>query len=171
MLLPTSVDLLRCVERTLQTVIVPTLAGTAERSAARTIEHILRHVVLRIEHEGRIFSAEIDLLRPLLERARGVFDQDFGAAPAAAAARAAVAAALSFPVPTQAYRDVASLASEVTALRQAVCDALRLLQQHEAALSASAKDLYAALQRYIAWELDNEAQLIDPAFEGFGARR
>jgi len=171
MLLPTSVDLLRCVERTLQTVIVPTLTGTAERSAARTIEHILRHVVLRIEHEGRIFSAEIDLLRPLLERAQGVFDQDFGDAPSAAAARAAVAAALSPPAATQAYRDVASLAAEVTALRQGVCGALRLLQQHEATLSASAKDLYAALQRYVAWELDNEAQLIDPAFEGFGARR
>jgi len=171
MLLPTSVDLLRCVERTLQTVIVPTLTGTAERSAARTIEHMLRHVVLRIEHEGRIFSAEIDLLRPLLERAQNVFDQSFGDVPETAAARAAVAAALSPPAPSHAYRDVASLAAEVTALRQAVCEALRLIQQHEATLSAAAKDLYEALKRYVAWELDNEAQLIDPAFEGFGARR
>lgn len=171
MLLPTSSDLLRCVERTLQTVIVPTLTGTAERSAARTIEHLLRHVVLRIEHEGRIFSAEIDLLRPLLERARNVFDQDFAGVAEAAAARTAVAAALSPAAPTRGYRDVASLAAEVTLLRQGVCDALRLIQRHEATLSAPGKDLYAALKRYVAWELDNEAQLIDPAFEGFGARR
>ena len=108
MLLPTSSDLLRCVERTLQTVIVPTLTGTAERSAA-TIEHLLRHVVLRIEHEGRIFSAEIDLLRPLLERARNVFDQDFAGVAEAAAARTAVAAALS-----PAARPEATATSEVS---------------------------------------------------------
>ncbi len=140
MLLPTSSDLLRCVERTLQTVIVPTLTGMAERSAARTIEHLLRHVVLRIEHEGRIFSAEIDLLRPLLERARNVFDQDFAGVAEAAAARRPLQRLYLLPPRTRGYRDVASLAAEVTLLRQGVCDALRLIQQHKATLSAPGKD-------------------------------
>jgi hypothetical protein len=31
--------------------------------------------------------------------------------------------------------------------------------------------VHEALKRYVAWEIEQEAQLIDPAFEGFGPRR
>jgi hydrogenase maturation factor HypF (carbamoyltransferase family) len=68
MLLPTSVDLLRCVERTLETVIVPKLNGLGERSAAATMGHMLRYVALRIEKEGQILADEIEVLRPLLSQ-------------------------------------------------------------------------------------------------------
>jgi hypothetical protein len=172
MLLPTAVDVLRCVERTLDTVIVPTLTGAAERSAAASIGHLLRHVVLRIEREGALFAAEIDELRPLLEEAGHVFESDFPQAPDTERTRASIAAALvKPPAPPNGYRDLAGVTAELTSLRQAVCDALDLLHRHESSLSAAAKDLYEALKRYVASELDNEAKLIDPAFEGFGPRR
>jgi hypothetical protein len=172
MLLPTAVDLLRCIERTLETAIVPTLTGTAERSAAATIGHLLRHVALRIQHEGELFALEIDKLRPLLEQAAGVIRDDFAQAPDSKRTLDALKEALARPAPpTHGYRDLASLTAEVTALRQGVCDALELLQRHESDLSAAAKDLYDSLKRYVTWELDNESKLIDPAFEGFGPRR
>jgi hypothetical protein len=171
MLLPTAVDLLRCVESTLRTVIAPALTGTAERSAAATIGHLLRHVALRIEHEGALLSAEIDKVRPLLEQAGCVFERDFPADPDTKRAREAIAAALAGPASPPGYRDLPSLAAEVTALRRGVGDSLALIQRHESTLSAPAKELYEALKRYVAWELDNESKLIDPAFEGFGPRR
>lgn len=172
MLLPTAVDVLRCVERTLETVIVPTLTGTAERSAAATIGHLLRHVALRIEREGALFAAEIEELRPLLEEAGRVFQRDFPDDPDTQRARGAIAASLLGP-PTalHGYRDLASVTAELTALRQGVCDALDLIHRHESSLSSAAKELYEAFKRYAASELDNEATLVDPAFEGFGPRR
>lgn len=171
MLLPTSVDVLHCIERTLQTVIAPGLTGAAERSAAATVGHMLRHVILRIEREGAMYTAEIAMVRPLLDQARDMFRDDFPDAAETQRVLSTVAAALSQPATTAEYRDVASLAAEVTSLRAGVCDALALIQGQDTHLSAPANDLYEALKRYVAWELDNEAQLIDPAFEGFGPRR
>jgi hypothetical protein len=172
MLLPTAVDLLRCVERTLETVIVPTLNGAAERSAAATIRHLLRHVALRIEHEGAIFAVEVEKLRSLLEQAVTVIQSAFPESPERGKALEALSSALVRPaLPAHGYRDLATLTAEVTRLRQGVCDALVLLQRHESSLTDAAQDLYESLKRYVAWELDNESKLIDPAFEGFGPRR
>ena len=172
MLLPTAVDVLRCVERTIETVIAPALPGAAERSAAATVGHLLRHVALRIEREGALLAAEITRLRPLLGDADGVLKRDFTQTAAVTEALAAIAAALAIPPPPpHGYRDLASMASEVTALRQSVCAVLELVQRHEASLSPAARDIHASLKDYIAWELENESKLIDPAFEGFGPRR
>jgi hypothetical protein len=167
MLLPTSVDVLRCVERTLQTVIEPALTGVAERSAAATIGHLLRHVALRIEREGAMLFTEIAKLRPLLADAESSLPADAESE----RVRDSIAAALARHADYKGYRDVASLAEEVSALRQSACDALLSMQQHQKPLTGSMKAAYEALRRYIAWELEQEAQIIDPAFEGFGPRR
>jgi hypothetical protein len=171
MLLPTSADLLRCIERTLETVIAPTLTGSQERSAAATIGHLLRHVALRIEHEGQMLFNDIGILRPLLLQV----DAYLGRRPAddarAARVRAKIAAALAYPVSSIDYRDVASLAGEVSALRQGVCDALAFVQTQKSDAAGAAAPVHEALKRYVAWEIEQEAQLIDPAFEGFGPRR
>lgn len=169
MLLPTSVDVLRCVERTLRTVIEPALTGVAERSAAATIGHLLRHVALRIEREGAMLFTEIAKLRPLLADAASSLPADTESV----RVRDSIAAALARArlVDSKGYRDVASLAEEVITLRQSACDALAIMQQQEERLTGSMKSAYEALQRYVAWELEQEAQIIDPAFEGFGPRR
>lgn len=172
MLLPTAVDVLRCVERTIETVITPALTGAAERSAAATVGHLLRHVALRIEREGALFAAEIAQLRPLLADSDRMLQHDFAASAEAKGVRAAIAAALAEqPAAPHGYRDLASMAAEVTALRQCVCATLDLIQRSEASLSVAARDIHESFQRYVAWELDNESKLIDPAFEGFGPRR
>lgn len=172
MILPTAVDVLRCVERTIETVIAPALTDTAERSAAATIGHLLRHVALRLEREGALFATEISQLRPLLTEADLVLQRDFARSADVSEARIAIAAALAEPpAAAQGYRDPASMGAEVTALRHGVCATLELIQRHEASLPAAARALHESLKRYIAWELDNESKLIDPAFEGFGPRR
>lgn len=170
MLLPTSVDLLRCVERTLQNVIAPALTDTKERSAAATIGHMLRHVVLRIEHEGRLLFDDIGVLRTLLLEV----DEFLAGRPAddaaAARIRSGIAAGLARPQNPVGYRDVASLTEEVSALRQCVCDALSYVQTQTTG-SDAATAVHEAIKHYISWELGQESQLIDPAFEGFGPRR
>jgi len=171
MLLPTSVDLLRCVERTLETVIVPKLNGLGERSAAATMGHMLRYVALRIEKEGQILADEIEVLRPLLSQV----DVHLASLPRsdsdASQIRDAIAALLGNPSGAQGYRSVASLADEVSALRQQACDALALILKREPQPSGSAANVHDAIMRYITWEIEHEAQVIDPAFEGFGPRR
>jgi hypothetical protein len=171
MLLPTSVDILRCVERTLETVIVPKLTGVGERSAAATIGHMLRHVALRVEKEGQILADEITVLRPLLAQVEAYLDGQPREETEAARLRAATAALLGTPFAKSGYRSVASLAEEVTALRQGVCNALAFVQKQMPQQAGSASALHEAILRYITWEIERESQVIDPAFEGFGPRR
>ncbi|HKT73174.1 MAG TPA: hypothetical protein VJQ47_09805 [Steroidobacteraceae bacterium] len=173
MLRPTSIDVLRCIGRTLDTMIVPALNGVAERSAAATIGHLLRHVTLRIEHEGRILHDEIVMLRPLLAQARDYLQARGAGDPEATRVGASVERALSATAPTSSgeYRDVGSLADEVWALRQGVTDALQyVLARKSGGADATAK-LHDAIETYMAWQLERESELIDPAFEGFGPRR
>jgi hypothetical protein len=56
-------------------------------------------------------------------------------------------------------------------LRQQACDALALILKREPEPSGSAASVHDAIMRYITWEIEHEAQVIDPAFEGFGPRR
>jgi hypothetical protein len=170
MLLPTSVDVLRCIERTLDTVVAPALTGTGERSALATIGHLLRHVALRIELEGPMLAEDIAVARPLLAQVDAYLGSD-GANAAAAAQRARLTDLLARPAQTEGYRSVASLAEEVTALRQGVCESLEFVQSRLSDADPQAKAVHDALLRYVAWEVEMEAKIIDPAFEGFGPRR
>jgi hypothetical protein len=171
MLLPTSVDILRCVERTLETVIVPTLTGVGERSAAATIGHLLRHVALRVEKEGQILVDEIGVLRPLLSQTVAYLGTFQPSDTAAAQLRAALATLLGRSFAAPGYRAVASQSEEVAALRQGLCDALAFVQKQAPQPTGSAAELHKAILGYITWEIEHEAQVIDPAFEGFGPRR
>ncbi len=171
MLLPTSVDLLRCIERTLETVITPALTGLGERSAAATMGHLLRHVRVRIEREGPMLLDEIGVLRPLLAQAEAYLS---GLSPdelAATQLRSGIAGLVGRTQYSGGYRSVASLAEEVSALRQGICDVLSFLQSRSAGEGPGADHLRVAIKRYIAWEAEQEATIIDPAFEGFGPRR
>jgi hypothetical protein len=170
MLLPTAVDVLRCAERTLETIIVPTLPGVGERSAAATIGHMLRHVALRIEREGQMLYDEIGVLRPLLAQVETYLGTTANDDRKAAQLRADFAALLERRFAADGYRGVASLAEEVSSLRQGVCDALMFVQKQPPG-STGAAAMQDALHRYIAWEAEQEAQIIDAAFEGFGPRR
>jgi hypothetical protein len=170
MLLPTSVDLLRCIERTLETVIAPALTGLGERSAAATMGHLLRHVRVRIEREGPMLNDEIGVVRPLLGQAEEYLSRLPPDDLAATQLRSRIGGLVGSTRNSGGYRGVASLAEEVSALRQGVCDVLVLLQNRTAGEDPDADRLRVAIQRYIVWEAEQEATIIDPAFEGFGPR-
>jgi len=171
MLLPTSVDVLRCIERTLDTTIAPTLTGGGERSALATIGHLLRHVALRIELEGQMLVDDIAAVRPLLAQVDAYLGSIVPDNVEGAALRSRLAAILSRPQQTNGYRSVANLTEEVTELRQGICDALSFVQTRASDQNPQAKTVHDALLSYLAWEAEQESKIIDPAFEGFGPRR
>ena len=171
MLLPTSVDVLRCIERTLDTVVAPVLTGAGERSALASIGHLLRHVALRIELEGPMLAEDISVARPLLAQVDAYLATLAPKAAGAAALRARLAELLAHPAQISGYPSVAGLAEEVTLLRQGVCESLEFVQSRLSDADLQAKVVHDALLRYVAWEVEMEAKIIDPAFEGFGPRR
>jgi hypothetical protein len=171
MLRPTSIDVLRSISWTLDSVIAPALTGVAERSAAATVGHLLRHVSLRIEHEGRLLHLEIEKVRPLLAQVDAYLSTLPPDDTEATRLRVLIKSTRARPQSPNGYRSVENLADEVWALRQSVSDALAFIQMRESDGADSAAAVHAALTTYIAWQIQQEAQLIDPAFEGFGPRR
>jgi len=171
MLIPSSVDILRCIERTLDSVVAPALTGTSERSALATIGHMLRHVTLRIQFEGPMLVDDIARVRSLLARVRNFLRSVTPEVADGLALQANLTLLLAPPATDGGYRGVESLAAEAASLRQGVCDSLSFLQTQLSEGNPSAKAIYDELLCYVAWEVEQEARIIDPAFEGFGPRR
>ena len=113
---------------------------------------------------------EICMLRPLLERLATHLQQAPAGDAAAAALLATLRRTLSQPSP-QGYRNVTSLAAEVSELRARVCESLEYLLPRKEQLDERGLQLHQDLHQYMAWEVRQEARVIDPAFEGFGPRR
>jgi hypothetical protein len=153
MIIPTAADMLKTVQATLESVIKPDLTSTGTRSAAASAGHMLRIATLRIEVEGQILFDEAAKLRELLPRVQAFLGD--GALP---------------PVrDTSVYPSLALMAAEVGTLRQGVCDALEALQGRD--LDAEGTRLLSELHSYIAWQLEQESKMIEPATIGHGPRR
>ncbi|GGD80920.1 hypothetical protein [Croceicoccus mobilis] len=69
MIHPTCLEVLATVQSAFTREIVPRLTDVDGRSTAATIEHLLRHIALRIEHEGQILTTDIARLTGLLAKA------------------------------------------------------------------------------------------------------
>lgn len=167
MIVPTAREVLATIEHTLATVVMPDAGSTAARSALATTGHLLRHVQLRIEFEGQLLLDDIAALRPLLADLQAWLEErDEGIA--------GISAALDKVWRAQgAYPTLSSLADEAGALRHALTDALERM----IALRDENRDdpAYLALRErvrsYLAAQIQSETAIIDPAFEGKGARR
>lgn len=153
MIIPTAAEMLKTIEATFETVIKPDLTNTGARSAAASVGHMLRIATLRIEIEGQILHDEVIKLRELLPRLCAFLGK--GELP---------------PLRDNSiYPSLALMAAEVGALRQGVCDALDELQGRD--LDAKGARLLVELNSYIAWQLEQESKMIDPATIGHGPRR
>jgi hypothetical protein len=161
MIVPTAAEMLKTVERTFENVIKPDLSNTGTRSAAATVGHMLRIAALRIETEGQILHNELMRLNVLLPKVATWLSSQAQTAPSTLAARP--------PLGSDIYPSLAIMAVEVGLLRQGVCDALEVLQGLE--LSAEGEQLLEDLHDYIAWQLEQEGKMIDPATIGHGPRR
>jgi len=164
-LLPSAADILRCVREVTRDLIAPSLAGHAERSAAATIDHMLRYVERLVEHQGQDLLDEEAKLKALLPAAAGwLAGRD---AALAGAIRADCARA---PDPAT-YATLAMMEDRVALLRQHVCDALLALHAAGEAKGADGAALHATLRDYIRWQIAREGALVEPAFLGHGPRR
>ncbi len=165
MIHPSASEVLATVMSSFSKEIIPDLTSIDARSSAATIEHLLRHVHLRIEIEGDVLMRDIARLRALL---------------------AAIADRLeSFDEAcTRRLRDVLKEdpANLWTLARQGA-EAMRLraalvgLQEEidvslsERLLEEDLQSIRAMIANYIAEQLADEASLIEPAFSGKGPRR
>ncbi len=161
MIVPTAAEMLKTVERTFETVIKPELASTTTRSAAATISHMLRIATLRIETEGQLLHDERARLNELLPRIAAWLKARGKDSRPAISDRPALDETV--------YPSLALMAEEVGALRQGVCEALDALQ--ETGCDSEGEQLLDELKGYIAWQLDQEGKMIDPATLGNGPRR
>ncbi|WP_340316262.1 hypothetical protein [Rhizorhabdus argentea] len=167
MIVPTARDVLATIEHTLATVVVPDAGSVAARSALATTGHLLRHVQLRLELEGQLLLDDIAALRPLLADLLSWLEERNETVPGISAAMDKVWRGQG------AYPTLASLADEAGALRHALTEALERLialrdsNRHDPAYLA----LRERVRAYLARQIRSEAAIIDPAFEGKGARR
>lgn len=161
MIVPTAAQMLRNAGHVFDTEIRPELASTAARSSAATISHMLRIAALRIEVEGQLLHEERLRLDALLPRLRAWLE---GRGLAAADSIAA-----SPPLAADVYPGLDVMAGLVGTLRAGLCDALETLQAGPRDDAGEA--LLAQVRDHIAWQLEQEGRMIEPATIGHGPRR
>jgi hypothetical protein len=167
MIHPTCGEVLATIQTGFEEQIVPHLGPAEARSAAATIGHLLRHVALRIENEGQILFDDLRRLEAVLERIAAWFETS-GLGDAAA-----IRTVLDQTLPQDTYPGLTLFGERALALRGALVAAQDVL--HQLAASHGSDPDYAALREairgYIAAQLEDEAKLITPAFQGRGPRR
>lgn len=164
MLIPTPSDLLRCCNDALTSDIAPALSGGKERSSLATVQHLLRYIEQRVEREGQILFDEISLLKPLLaDVAEHLKDRR-----EAAALCERIVTCTARERDARTYPSLGILAVEVAALRACVASALVVMND---ARQESDESLHRRLLDYVAWQIEQEGQLVNPAFRGHGPRR
>jgi hypothetical protein len=164
MIHPTCLEILATVQSTFVREIAPRLTDIEGRSTAATIEHLLRHIALRIELEGAILIADIGRLHDLLESAALWMN---GAALDAGPVQRALAEEASSA--SLGYRNLDQLGESALLLRGALVEVQSLLVGRETDTAAQA--LRGRIRDYIGMQLADEATMIEPAFTGMGPRR
>lgn len=169
MIHPSCLAMLATVQSAFAREIVPRLTDVEGRSTAATIEHLLRHIALRIEREGGLINADLARLRALLADAAEWMAAEALAAPGLdpAALRALLAAEAA--AATGPWRNLDELGAAALTLRAALVEVQGLIAGRQADPAAQA--LRDRIRAYIGQQLADEATLIEPAFSGKGPRR
>lgn len=169
---PSANDVLYAIEQSLEEIVRPALDTTRPVSCLATVSHMLRHVALRIEHEGQNHLDDIAGMEAVLAEALSYCESLDGAAAEACAAKIR-SARVGLPEDPSRYPSLGELAERTTAYRGGLEVALGFLigiraehrdEPHYQALRES-------IRTYMAEEILREAKLIHPAFEGRGPRR
>jgi hypothetical protein len=170
--IPTAVDILYSIEKSLESVVAPTLTTTAERSCVATISHMLRHVSLRIEQEGQNCLDDIAAMEPVLVSIRA-FCERVGTAAADACGTRITVALDRPPRDPLVYPTLQALSGQANEFRlalQAGLDFLIACREQESSRPGY-HELRQLIREYLAAEIQREGLLIHPAFENRGPRR
>ncbi|HUD28799.1 MAG TPA: hypothetical protein VMQ93_08005 [Novosphingobium sp.] len=165
MIHPTCGEVLATVAASFTREIVPELTSIEARSSAATIEHLLRHVMLRIEEEGEVLMRDVARLDGLLSQAADWLDESGSGAAGALRAVLAHERADLWTLSRQGEEALRLRGALVTV--QGQLDALAEDWSRDEGYRA----LRSAIGAYIGAQLMDEARLIGPAFSGRGPRR
>jgi len=168
MITVTTTDLLNTIDAALVQYVEPSLGDIGGRSALATVRHLLHFVQVRIEREGQVLLDDIAALKSTLTEVSSYHRSTGDDAGAAAEALDAAAA----PDATK-YRSLNDLAIEARALREALYKALARLQALRATRGDNPqyKALRATIRAYIVRQIEQEGEIVAPAFFGRGPRR
>jgi hypothetical protein len=168
MITVTATDLLKTIDATLVQYVAPSLGDIGGRSALATVRHLLNFVQVRIEREGQVLLDDIAALKLTLAE---VLAYHRAAGDDASATEKALTAA---PAPDATkYRSLNDLSAEAGALREALYQALTRLQALRATRGQDPqyKALRATIRAYIVRQIEQEGEIVAPAFFGRGPRR
>lgn len=161
---PSAEEILRSVAATFDEYLLPEIAEPFAHSLALTVSNLLRHLALRMEHEGPMLVAEITELRAVL----GEIKAFAAASPGCEAVLAHVDATRGAQRGDGSYVGLLALHGEATELGWALQHAIRALD--DAAPAIATVDGYAevrqSIRRYLRRSLEREGSLIVPAFTG-----
>jgi hypothetical protein len=164
---PSATDILRTIDATIVSKIEPSLSDLAARSALATVRHLLRHVMVRIEAEGQILTDDIAAEARDYFSSLGTADEGIAHASRVESAQREVRRDASK------YPSLAILSTEAAILRECLYESLKHLQairdRHRS--DPAYISVRTAIRAYLAKQIEQEGQLIAPAFYGMGPRR
>jgi len=170
MMRPTATELLQTIDATLDQKVEPSLSDVGGRSALATVRHLLNFVRVRIEREGQLLTNDVAELRNLLPEM-----VDYFATRGEGGAAEAVRQALAKPGPQEPgrYLSLDELAEVAGGLREALHRALSRLQDMRDLRGGEPQyiALRSAIRAYVARQIENEGEIVGPAFFGRGPRR
>lgn len=167
MINPRPSDVLTNIIANLDSKVIPNLTDIDVLSAVTTCKHMVRYVIQQLAQERTIYLAELPRLHDLLTQAH-----DFLVAMGGHEDVAQMIAQTRDADPGD-LGDAEALAACIKNLREALCQALDLLIRQRDAWQdkpdyTAIRD---AIRHYMAWQNEQDATIIGPAFYGQGARR
>ena len=167
MIYPTAGDVIRRCGEAMDNVVIPGLTELRDRSNATTIRHLLNFAADRIDIEGQLFFDEIVRVRSLLTESAGYFRGRPSPDGEIQSWLEETEATLARQRDPHVYPTLTMLAEEVNQLRGLVSRTLVIVKQEPDNGGAMRQKI----RDYIAWQIRQEATLIEPAFQGLGPRR
>lgn len=172
MIYPTPADILCCVDQTLLDSSDIELPRMSVKSALATCRHLIRHVELRIRLDPEILLDDIEKTTALLHHVAGYLET--GNSAACVLAKDVRASIAHEPHQLQGKAaDMDGIRARALLLREHIYAALKLLQGLDAVTrhTDAYRETRRLIREYIAYQIQQEARMIHPAFAGKGPRR
>ncbi|WP_156681242.1 hypothetical protein [Sphingomonas profundi] len=170
MTIVTVTDLLRTIDATLAEKVAPSVGDVGGRSALATVRHLLNFVRVRVEREGQTLVDDIAALQRLLIDLRGYLA---GVGDSAMADGIADTLGMLPPPDSARYRALDELAADAAVLRETLHVALAFLQRVRDTRrdDPAYRAARAAIRAYTVRQIEQEGEIVAPAFFGRGPRR
>ncbi|HKR47778.1 MAG TPA: hypothetical protein VJU59_50305, partial [Paraburkholderia sp.] len=165
-------EILHCVDHALLDASDPELGRMSVKSALATCRHMVRHVEVRLRLETAVLLDDIDTARSLLTQLATHVDT-LGEGQARIAQHIRSTLVNESAELDSAGDDLARVRARALSLREQVYQTLVALQALDASIKDTAhyRQARGLIREYIAYELQQEARLIAPAFKGQDPRR